>query len=144
MNRSRATAKEVDHTLDSPELAADLAHTLASKATLRQLYDEFYASYARVLIHCPPEGLSVELGSGMGFAKEYVPGLVTSDIIPYSGVDRVIDAADLPFKQGELRALFLLNTFHHLPDVEGFFSEALGFYQGTQTRDRSMLKRIDR
>ena len=121
---STAPAKVSGYTLDSAERAEDLVHTLASKKALRLLYEEYYSSYMRVLERCPIEGISVELGSGMGFAKDFIPSLVTSDIIPYSRLDRAIDAAQLPYKKGELRALFLLNSFHHLPDVEGFFSEA--------------------
>jgi SAM-dependent methyltransferase len=53
-----------------------------------------------------------------------VPDIITSDTIAYEGVDRVVDATQMPFADGELRALFLMNVFHHIPDVSAFLHEA--------------------
>jgi SAM-dependent methyltransferase len=53
-----------------------------------------------------------------------VPEALTSDVLPYAGVDRVLDATRLPFADGELRAILMLNVLHHIADVEAFFGEA--------------------
>ena len=49
---------------------------------------------------------------------------MTSDTIPYEGVDRVVDATMMPFADESLRAICMTNVFHHIPDVEAFLREA--------------------
>jgi SAM-dependent methyltransferase len=110
--------------LDGPDRFELLTATLGRKAFLRRLYREFYDRYAECLARCPAEGLALELGSGAGFAREVVPGVLTSDVIPYPGVERVIDGTRMPFAEASLRAIFLLNVFHHIPDPEAFLREA--------------------
>jgi SAM-dependent methyltransferase len=112
------------HEVDDPQRAALLRERLQGKAFLRRLYLETYGRYAACLARCPGEGLVVELGSGAGFAKDVLPEIVTSDVVPYPGVDRVVDATQMPFPARSVRALFLLNVFHHVPDVDAFLSEA--------------------
>jgi SAM-dependent methyltransferase len=68
--------------------------------------------------------LAVELGSGGGFVKEILPQVLTSDTLPYPGIDRVVDATAMPFQDGSVRFFFLLNVFHHISDVERFLGEA--------------------
>ena len=111
--------------LDDVERSAEISARIRGKASLVALYREIYGRYASCLSHCPRGGLAVELGSGSGFTKECVPEILTTDILPYPSVDRVVDATRMPFRDGELRGLFLLNTFHHIPDVETFLSEAV-------------------
>ena len=53
-----------------------------------------------------------------------MPGLVTSDVLPYDGVDRVVDGTAMPFADGELRFIGMLNVFHHIPDPAAFLREA--------------------
>ncbi|MCB9652648.1 MAG: class I SAM-dependent methyltransferase [Deltaproteobacteria bacterium] len=65
----------------------------------------------------------VELGSGGGFLKAFIPEAITTDVFPFEGVDRVVDARRLPFEDQSLRAVLLLNVFHHIPDVAAFLSE---------------------
>ena len=66
----------------------------------------------------PEFGLILELGSGGGFAKDVITEIVTSDTLPYKGIDRVIDAANMPFTDESVRAICMNNVFHHIPDVE--------------------------
>ncbi|MBL9077249.1 MAG: class I SAM-dependent methyltransferase [Planctomycetes bacterium] len=109
--------------LDDPARAAELQRTIQGKAALRRLYVETYRRYAACLARCPRDGLAVELGSGGGFVKELLPEVITSDVIPYPGVDRVVDGTRMPFADGSVRALFLLNVLHHIPDVQAFLRE---------------------
>jgi SAM-dependent methyltransferase len=69
-------------------------------------------------------GLAVELGSGASFVKQVMPEVVTTDVIAYPDVDRVVDGTNMPFADGSVRALFLLNVLHHIPDVAAFLREA--------------------
>lgn len=110
--------------LDSPERAGELRKLILGKPGLRRFYENVYAIFAARLAECPREGTALELGSGAGFLKELIPGVVTSDVLPYPGVDQVVDAAALPFPDGSLRAIFMLNVFHHLPDAGAFLREA--------------------
>ena len=110
--------------LDQPERVEHLRGIIAGKPFLRRLYLELYGRYAACLRRCPPGGVAVELGSGAGFVKEVLPEVVTSDVLAYPGVDRVIDGTHMPFQDGTLRAALLLNVFHHLADAEAFLREA--------------------
>lgn len=110
--------------LDDPGRAAELVARIRSKPALMAWYEEMYAKYVEVLGRCPAGGVAIEIGSGAGFARELVPGLVTTDVLPYAGVDRVVDACRMPFADGELRFIGMLNVFHHIPDVEAFLHEA--------------------
>lgn len=91
---------------------------------MKRFYTEIYARYAACLSACPNEGLAVELGSGGGFAQRMIPELVTTDVLPYDGVDRVVDATRMPFADQSVRFIGMLNVFHHIPDVAAFLREA--------------------
>lgn len=110
--------------LDSPERIGALRALIAGKPSLRHFYRDIYRRYAECLQRSPGHGTALELGSGGGFAGECIPGLVTSDIIPYPGMDLVADATQLPFAAGALRFIGMTNVFHHIPDAERFLREA--------------------
>ena len=110
--------------LDSPAGYDEIRRKIEKKPALRRFYLEVYREYQRSLQGCPRAGVALELGSGAGFAKEIVPELVTSDLLPYRGVDQVADATRLPYADQSLRLLCMMNVFHHIPDVGAFLSEA--------------------
>lgn len=110
--------------LDDPERIGELRERIVSKNALRRWYDECYARYGECLARCPGDGLAVELGAGASFVRDRLPEVVTSDLLPYEGVDRIVDAMAMPFEDGSLRALLMQNVFHHLPDVSSFLGEA--------------------
>lgn len=110
---------------DRPERFQQLRDTILRKAALRKIYRDTYSRYLQCVKNCADiPGSILELGSGGGFAKEIIPELITSDIIPYSGVDRVVDATSMPFADQSLRAILMFNVFHHIPNVEAFLREA--------------------
>ncbi len=109
--------------LDAPERVQQIRALINRKPFLRRLYLESYLKFQKVVERCPEAGLVLELGSGGGFLKEVMPEVITSDTLPYRGVDRVVDATRMPFKDRELKAVFMLNVFHHIPDVAAFFRE---------------------
>ncbi len=109
---------------DDPAREAGLRALIAAKPALRRWYTDVYERFAARLAACPAGGTVLELGSGPGFIKDVIPEAVTSDVIPYPGVDLVADAAKLPFPDRTLRAVILLNVFHHLPDAAAFLREA--------------------
>jgi len=111
--------------LDSPDRIAEIRQIIERKKPLRRFYQETYERYHDCLGRCPEEGIVLELGSGGGFIKEVIPVAVTSDVLPYEGVDMVVDAMKMPFADSSVRAIFMSNVFHHIPDVNAFFKEAI-------------------
>ena len=90
---------------------------------LRALYGDWYGRVAAAL---PPASLGprVELGSGPGFARRFIPDLELSDIVRAPWHDREISADALPFADDSLGALVLFDVLHHLSEPGRFFAEA--------------------
>jgi SAM-dependent methyltransferase len=114
----------VSEGLDDPARIDELRALIQKKGALRKLYLETYRRYGACVSRCPEQGLVVELGSGGGFVKDVLPEVVTTDVIAYPGVDRVVDGTAMPFADGSVRALLLQNVLHHIPDVAAFLREA--------------------
>lgn len=108
--------------LDDPATTELRRQIIQEKPLLKSIYEEWYGAVCR---HLPPiEGHVLEIGSGAGFLKTYIPELITSDIMPVSGNDMVCDAQNLPFNDNYLRSIVLINVLHHIRDPELFFKEA--------------------
>jgi len=110
--------------LDDPGRIDELRRTIRRKRSLERFYLDVYARFDAVLARCPAAGEVLELGSGGGFLRERMPGVVTSDVLPYQGVDRCIDATRMDVASASLRMICMLNVFHHIPDVAAFLAEA--------------------
>jgi SAM-dependent methyltransferase len=89
---------------------------------LRLIYRDWFGLMASRLARVPGETL--ELGSGIGQLREFVPGLVTSDVEPTPWAARVVDARALPYGDGELANIVMLDVYHHLPKPSAFLDEA--------------------
>lgn len=105
--------------IDDPRLAGLRRQVLQEKPFLRRIYEEWYRSVAAAV----PDGRKpvLEIGSGGGFLRDFVPGLVTSDVVPGPNIDRVLDACELPSDE-PFRAIVMTDVFHHLPDCRRFLS----------------------
>ena len=110
--------------LNSPDRIHEIRSRILDKKSLRLLYLEGYTKYKQSLALCPAGGIALELGSGGGFIKEVIPEATTSDLLPYEGVDQVVDACKMPLQDQSIRAIFMSNVFHHITDAEAFFQEA--------------------
>jgi len=90
---------------------------------LRTLYAEWYARVAAAL---PPAsfGPRVELGSGPGFARAFVPDLELTDLVKAPWHDRQVSAEALPYADASLGGLVLFDVLHHIPSPRRFFTEA--------------------
>jgi SAM-dependent methyltransferase len=111
------------YALDDPALTRLRVGLVRRKGFLRRLYAEWY----RILNEPEetiPAGARVELGSGPGFLKEIIPGVITSDLMPAGNTDLVFSAGEMPFRAGSVAALYLVNVFHHLPQPRAFLREA--------------------
>ena len=82
------------------------------KPLLRVVYGHFYSRIRENLASVP--GLIVELGSGIGAAKTFIPECITTDIFRNPWIDRCENAYALSFQTGTVSNLILLDVFHHL------------------------------
>ncbi|MBV8214711.1 MAG: methyltransferase domain-containing protein [Verrucomicrobia bacterium] len=82
------------------------------KPLLKKLYGEFYRLIRQHLSDTP--GSIVELGSGIGAIKEFIPDCITTDIFPNPWIERLENAYRLSFETGTISNLILLDVFHHL------------------------------
>jgi SAM-dependent methyltransferase len=89
---------------------------------LRKIYRDWFVLIASRLAVVP--GPTLELGSGIGQLREFVPGLVTSDVEQTPWADRVVDAGRLPYGDAELANIVMLDVYHHLPQPAAFLTEA--------------------
>ena len=95
---------------------------LKEKKFLNKIY---YQWYQLLLSQLPNSPLPiVELGTGPGFLKELLPGLITSDLIPGTGIDIILDGQQLPFPASSLRAIVMVDVLHHIQNPRSFFISA--------------------
>jgi SAM-dependent methyltransferase len=109
--------------IDAPDATLIAGEVIRNKPFLRCFYQDCY-QYIRKNIPPSDGGIVLEIGSGAGFLKEYIPGLVTTEILKLPTVDVILDAQQLPVKHHCLRAIVMVDAFHHLPDVRLFLREA--------------------
>jgi SAM-dependent methyltransferase len=121
---SAAAREERSQPFASPP-SDELSHHEAawrSKPLLRRLYRDWYRLVASRL--STVGGPTVELGSGIGRFKEVVPDTVLTDVVPTPYADAVVDAAALPYADGSLANIVLVDVFHHLARPGRFLDEA--------------------
>jgi SAM-dependent methyltransferase len=95
-----------------------------ANAPLRTLYAEWYGRVAAAL---PPASLGprVELGSGPGLARAFIPDVELTDLVRAPWHDREVSAESLPYGDGSLGAIILFDVLHHVPSPRAFFLEAV-------------------
>lgn len=108
--------------LDDPKTTELRRRIVREKPFLKSIYDEWYSALAASVP--PGPGSVVELGSGAGYLREFLPDLITTDVFEGSGIDRVVDAREMPFEAGSLRGIVMTNVLHHIPEVERFLADA--------------------
>lgn len=67
-----------------------------------------------------------ELGSGAGFAKEFIknPSLKLTDVVKHPWIDEQVDAMNLPYEPGSLDAIICSHMIHHIASPVAFFKQA--------------------
>ena len=112
--------RDVD--LDDPRTTLLRRQIIRRKRFLRKIYEEWYEQIAASV---PPGNAPIlELGSGGGFLREHVRGVITSDVVSGPGIDAVLDGTTLPIEDHALRAIVMVDVLHHLSDPRRFFAEA--------------------
>jgi SAM-dependent methyltransferase len=93
------------------------------KPLLQEIYAGFYRKIL-ALIDTSIAGRIVEIGSGIGSLKGYVPQAIATDLFPNPWLDVVCDGYELPFRDRSLSHLVLFDVFHHLRAPNAFLREA--------------------
>jgi SAM-dependent methyltransferase len=97
---------------------------LRRKSMIRDVFDGFHGVFRELdasLLSGP--GHVVELGAGVYPVRETTPGVLATDVVPASHLDRTLDAEAMDLADGSVRAFYLQNVFHHFPHPSRFFSE---------------------
>ena len=89
---------------------------------VRRLYREWHAAIRDRL--AAVEGPTVELGSGFGSLRESIPAVVLTDVEATPWAHAVVDAEHLPYEDGTVANLVLVDVFHHLARPRAFLDEA--------------------
>jgi SAM-dependent methyltransferase len=90
---------------------------------LRRLYLEWYRTLADRL--SPVAGRSIEVGSGIGKLRLVTGGrVVLTDVERTRWIDQQVDALHLPYEDGSLANIVMVDVFHHLADPGRFLDEA--------------------
>lgn len=108
--------------LDSPERTIAHQKIIREKYFLRKLYEEWYTFFSSS-ISALPAGKLIELGSGGGFLKEVIPSVLCTDILQLPSNDLTFSALEMPFADNEISGIFMIDTFHHIPDSKLFLQE---------------------
>lgn len=112
-----------DITIDDPRTTMLRKKIIEDKAFLRKIYHEWYSWIASRIP--PGSGSVLELGSGAGFLHEYVQGVITSEVFRCGLVKAVLDGCSMPVRTGSLKAIVMVDVFHHVPDARCFLKEAI-------------------
>lgn len=111
--------------LDDPNNIFLIREIIRRKPFLSKTYKSFYKDLLRRIVDVPRQGEVIELGSGASFLKKYAPYIVTSDILPYEGVDRVFSGLEMPMPDESVSAFLMIDVLHHIKDSRQFFREVL-------------------
>ncbi len=90
------------------------------KPVLRMVYDDFYD---RIVGACV-DGLTIEIGGGIGNLKRRLPQVVATDIQFERWLDCVADAQHMPFRDASAANIVMVDVLHHVEFPLYFFREA--------------------
>ncbi len=114
--------------LDDPGCTELRKRLIRENGFLHRIYETWYDCHKLAIPDTPGGTRILEIGSGAGFFAEFMNSedVVTSDIIPLSGIDLTLDAQELEqeFAPESLRGITMINVLHHVPDVRRFFRSA--------------------
>jgi SAM-dependent methyltransferase len=85
----------------------------ANKPELRAAYSRFYQVVAD-RVQRPLSAPILEIGSGIGAIKEFIPDCITSDLFANTWLDRQENCYQLNFASESLSHLVLVDVWHHL------------------------------
>lgn len=99
---------------------------LAKKLMIKDVFNEFHKTMIELAQkHFKISNDEIELGAGVYPLKNSKTGILATDIVPASHLDRVLDAQNLDIEDEKVSVIYGQNCFHHFPQPELFFKEAL-------------------
>ena len=99
----------------------EIRHRILSNPFLNNFYDGIFREVKALL---SDGSRNYELGSGSGIGHLYLPSLTCTELETNEFVHIQVDASDLPWQNSAVDNFVLVNTFHHLPFVTRFLSDA--------------------
>lgn len=109
--------------LDSVDATHAHRDLVRNKKVLWTIYRDDYQLLGDVIARAPP-GPVVEIGSGPALSKEFLPQVITSDVVALPEIDLVFPGERMPLESESISVFFLHGVFHHIPDVVAFLREA--------------------
>lgn len=107
---------------DNPYAMLNDARALwQNKPVLREIYNDYYK---RMAARCV-SGTTLEIGGGSGNLKEFLPDVISTDILPVPWLDVTADAQSLPFADTSFDNIVMLDVLHHIECPALFFKEAM-------------------
>lgn len=106
---------------DPAQVIARRGEIWAKRPLTREVYRR---AFAEIAAEMAVGERSVEIGGGSGMAREFLPGVLVTDLVHTSHVDLVADAVRLPFRAASLDNLIGTDCLHHLPRPALLFEEA--------------------
>ena len=92
----------------------------AKKPQIRLVYERWVKKMRKFFVGGP----LLELGSGSGLLKDFLPDVILSDVFELPWIDRVIDCMDMPFEEDSLGGIISLDLLHHVARPHAFLREA--------------------
>jgi len=112
---------------EAPEITYDLSlleqslRAWEASPALRAVYADIYQAIG---VSCS-EGPTLEIGSGIGVSREFIPKVVTSDVVQTPYVDLEMSAYDIkPPETGCWANIFAIDVLHHLMTPLQFLQSA--------------------
>ena len=103
----------------SEQILSDHRRTWETKPVLRAIYHDFYR---RITAMCRP-GETLEIGGGSGILKNFLPDVISTDVVFMPWLDAVADAQNLPFRSGRFGNIVGIDVLHHIEMPRRFFFE---------------------
>ena len=90
-----------------------------TKPVIREIYTGYYKLIRRSCI----AGTILEIGSGSGNFKDFLPGCISVDIVALPWLDATADAQVLPFKDHSFSNIVMVDVLHHIEHPAVFLHE---------------------
>lgn len=90
------------------------------KPQIRLVYERWVNKMRPFL---PRQGPLLEVGSGSGLLRDFIPEVILSEVVELPWVDRVVDCMRMPFDGGTLAGVISFDVLHHLAQPHSFLDE---------------------
>jgi SAM-dependent methyltransferase len=70
------------------------------------------------------QGSLLEVGSGSGLLRDFIPSVILSEVVDLPWIDRVVDCMNMQFDDGSLAGVIGFDLLHHLAQPHSFLNEA--------------------